>query len=71
VLCQDVATEVALKIAPDGVDVVGVVLDVVVLDQEGGNLDSTVLDEARLSPSHPNRDAGIRRMSDRSSASWT
>jgi hypothetical protein len=36
VVFEQVAAEIAGEIAPDGVDVVVVVLRVVVLDQEGG-----------------------------------
>ena len=43
VALEDVLTEVAVEIAPDDVDVVGVVLGVVIFNDEGGALDTVVV----------------------------
>ena len=47
VLLQQVVAEIVLEVSPDAVDVVGVVLGVVVFDQESRPLDAVVV---RLSP---------------------
>jgi hypothetical protein len=43
VFAGQVLTEVSVEIPPDGVDVIGVVLRVVVLDQEGRPLDPVIV----------------------------
>ena len=50
---QQVHAEVAVEIAPDGVDVVGVVLRVVVFDQERRGLHAIVVRVALLGPAGP------------------
>lgn len=42
-VAEDVASEVVCAVAPDGVDVVGVVLDVGGFDEEVGSLDAVVV----------------------------
>ena len=53
VLPKQVSAEVALEFTPNGVDVVGAVLRVVVLDQEGRALHSVVVGLARLDATRP------------------
>ncbi len=53
VLLQQVDAEVAVEIAPHGVDVVAFVLDAVVFDQEGRPLDAVVVQRALLDAAHP------------------
>jgi hypothetical protein len=53
VLGQDVAAEVPVGVAPDGVGVVALALDVVVLDQEPGALHPVVVGLAGLGPAGP------------------
>ena len=48
-----VAAEVVVEIAPDGVDVVGVVLRVVVLEDEAWSLDAVVVRLAGFDPARP------------------
>ena len=43
VLAQNVASKVTFEIAPDGVDVIPLVLNIVVLDEEGGTLNAVVM----------------------------
>ena len=56
VLREEVSAEVAFGVTPDGVDVVGVVLGVVVLDEQVGALDSVVVLLAGLQASCPDED---------------
>ncbi len=44
-LRQRIPTEVALKVSPDSVDMVGVVLSVVVFDEKCRSLNSVVMSE--------------------------
>ena len=53
VLAEDVAAEVVCLVAPGGVDVVSVVLDVGYLDQERGALDAVVIRLATLEAAGP------------------
>ena len=53
VLLEQVVAEIALEIAPDAVDVVGVVLGVVVFDQEGRALDAVVVGLAAFQAARP------------------
>src|SRR2546423_1542483 len=50
---EEVQAPVAFEVAPDGVDVVGVVLRVVVLDQEARTLDPVVVALTLLDAAHP------------------
>jgi hypothetical protein len=40
VLAEEIGPEIIFAVAPDGMDVIGAVLDVVVLENEGGALNS-------------------------------
>ena len=53
VVGEDIAAEVAREIAPDGVDVVGVVLGVVEFDDEGFALDAVVVPRAAVEGAGP------------------
>src|SRR5438094_2879608 len=53
VLGQQVRAEIALEIAPDAVDMVGIVLGVVILDQERRSLNPVVVTLALLQSAHP------------------
>ena len=48
VFLQQITTKVVLKIAPDSVDVVGIVLSVVVLEEERRSVDAVVVALATL-----------------------
>src|ERR1700730_6362101 len=50
---EQVEAEVAPRVVPDGVDVVGVVLGVVVLDQQRGTVEAIVVRLARLERPRP------------------
>src|SRR5688572_1459257 len=53
VLLEEVVAEVVLEVAPDGVDVIGVVLGVVVFDEEGWAVDAVVVGLAGLELAGP------------------
>ena len=53
VLPKEVLTEVTVEVAPHGVDVVGVVLRVVELDQEVGRLNAVVMRVALIDTARP------------------
>ena len=53
VLLQQVQAEVAIEVAPHAVDVVGVVLRVIELDEKRGGLDAVVMRLANLFASRP------------------
>ena len=53
VLPQQVPAEITVEIAPYGVNMIGAVLDIVVLDQKSGPLNTIVVGAARLSVSGP------------------
>jgi hypothetical protein len=53
VVGENVAAEVAARVAPDGVDVVGAALGVVVLDQKPRTLDPVVVRSAQLGAASP------------------
>ena len=55
VLLQQVPAKVAVKIPPDGVDVVGVVLCVVVFDEETFTMNAVVMTRARLQAACPRK----------------
>src|SRR5215469_8603470 len=50
---EDIAAEIALRVAPHGVNVVGVALGVVVFDQEPRALDAVVMWPPRLGAAGP------------------
>src|SRR5438552_9551915 len=50
---EQVGPEVTVEVAPDGVDVVGIVLRVVVLDQERRPLDTVVVRLPACDPARP------------------
>src|SRR5262252_3687865 len=50
---EDVAAEIALRVAPDGVNVVGIPLGVVVFDQQPRALDAVVMRPPRLGAAGP------------------
>ena len=52
-LPQQIAPKVALEIAPDRVDVIGLVLDIVVLDNKRRTLDPVVMRLPRLEAAGP------------------
>ncbi len=60
VLGEEVSAEVAFGVAPDGVDVVRVVLGVVVLDEQVGALDAVVVLLAYLEAAGPDEGEGGR-----------
>ena len=53
VLSQDIASEISIKIPPNGMDVISLILDIVVFDQEGGALNPVIVFVAWLSGSGP------------------
>jgi hypothetical protein len=53
VVGENVAAEVAARVAPDGVDVVGAALGVVVFDQQPRALDPVVVRPAQLGAASP------------------
>jgi hypothetical protein len=68
VLFEQVAAEIAGEIAPDGVDVVVVVLRVVVLDEECGRLYAVVVAFAALHAAGPSEVDGLAGLLDLSLA---
>ena len=67
-LPQQIAPKVALEIAPDRVDVIGLVLDIVVFDDEIGTLDTVIMRFTPFQASGPPVSSGSA-LSDRSTAS--
>src|SRR5215472_3052704 len=53
VLGEEIFAPVAVEVAPDAVDVVGVVLGVVELDEKRFSLDPVIMADAALEPAHP------------------
>ena len=53
VTAEQVRAEIAIELTPDGMDVIGVVLGVVVLEQEMGCLDTVVVAFTRLQAARP------------------
>ena len=53
VLFQNVAAKVTIEIAPDCMDVIGVILDVVVFDEESGALHAVIMGFTRFLGSGP------------------
>ncbi len=55
VLCQQVCAPVTVEIAPHAVNVIGVVLRIVVLDQKSAALHAVVVTFTFLQPAHPGK----------------
>src|SRR5215831_2836063 len=58
---QEVVAEIPGKVSPDGVNVVGVVLRVIVLDKKGLPLDAVIMALARLNATGPCKGEGRSR----------
>jgi hypothetical protein len=52
---KQVTTEIALQVAPDTVDMIGVVLSVVVLDEDSRAMHAVVVGLARLETASPSK----------------
>ncbi len=52
---EQIFAKISVKGAPDGVDVIGIVLRVVVFKQKVGSLDSIVMSVTRLRPASPGK----------------
>src|ERR1700730_13190994 len=59
VFFQQVQTEVAFKIAPHGMDVIGGILGVIELNQERRRLDPIIMSLATVNPAGPSEDTAV------------